>query len=251
MGNCLSRGKADVVAEDDRDDGQELSPCEPESGIPPRFSACSILYSAGIPASIWFEDALAYHDVPTLVFELFLLVPDVDAAARVLMSAGYQRGELSLALSPIRQFDNLYTPVRTESQHPTTDAESTSQSPEIDETRVILLPAKEWFHDLPATPEDMADWFPTLPQLLTALIAKWLSLEEGDRDLRLRIAVFLGYIYEYLDSVKVRGFEQQLPQQFWAFHSDQVQGINAADLGTFRCQEHYLRHIDEHHPVVV
>lgn len=91
MGNCLPRRKANVVAEDDRHGGQDLSPCEPESGIPPRFSACSILYSAGIPASIWLEDALAYHDVPTLVFELFLLVPDVDAAARVLMSAGYQR----------------------------------------------------------------------------------------------------------------------------------------------------------------
>ncbi|KAK4151685.1 hypothetical protein C8A00DRAFT_16926 [Chaetomidium leptoderma] len=248
MGNCLSRRKA--VTEDGRDDGQELSSFEPELGIPPRFSACSILYRAGIPASVWLEDALAYHDVPTLVFDLFLLVPDVDAAARALVSAGYQRGELSLALSPIRQFDNLYIPLRTESQHATTDAESAPQSPEIDETRVILLPAKEWFHELPAAPEDMVDWFPTLPQLLTALIAKWLSLEEGDRDLRLRIAVFLGYIYEYLDTVKVPRFEQQLPQQFRTFHSDQVQGINAADLGTFRCQEYYMRHIGQHYPVV-
>ncbi|KAK3291781.1 uncharacterized protein B0H64DRAFT_477969 [Chaetomium fimeti] len=235
MGGCLSRRKADVLAED------HLSSREPKPE-PPRFSACSILFNAGIPALIWLEDALAYYGVPTMVFELFLLVPDVDAAARVLKSSGYQKREPSLALRPICQFDNLYAAVRTENQHPpTTDAEATSQSPEVKPTRVILLPAKEWFHELPSAPEDMEDWLPTLPQLLAALIAKWLSLEEGERDLRLRIAVLLGYIYAGLDNVKLPGFEQQLPQQLRAFHMDRVQGrINLADLGTFRCQQHYL-----------
>jgi len=66
----------------------------------------------------------------------------------------------------------------------------------------------------------MMDWFPTLPQRLTALIAKWLNSEENDSDLRLRLAVFLGYIYESLDTVKAPGFEQNLPRSLWPFHSD-------------------------------
>lgn len=40
----------------------------------PRFAACSVLYKAGIPVCIWLEDALAQLGVPTLVFDLFLLV---------------------------------------------------------------------------------------------------------------------------------------------------------------------------------
>jgi hypothetical protein len=205
-----------------------------EAKLPLRYTACELLYNAGIPAAIWLEDALSYYGVPALVFDLFLLVPDVNAAAHVLVRSGYKRGQLSLALRDIPQFDNLYTPPQTTS---TTHEDHDS----VAGANVVLLPAKEWFHQLPATAEAVTDWFPTLPQLLTALIRKWLSLEEQEEDLRLRVAIFLGYIYSYVDAVKAPGFELQLPREYRVFHSDQLQGINTGDLDMFRCQQHYLQ----------
>ncbi|KAL2131010.1 hypothetical protein VTI74DRAFT_5669 [Chaetomium olivicolor] len=205
-----------------------------EAKMPLRYTACELLYKAGIPAAIWLEDALSYHGVPTLVFDLFLLVPDVDAAAQVLVRSGYKRGQLSLGLRAIRQFDNLYTPPQTTS---TTHEDHDS----VAGANVVLLPAKEWFHQLPATAEAMTDWFPTLHQLLTTLIRKWLSLEEQEEDLRLRIVIFIDYIYSYVDAVKAPGFELQLPREYRVFHSDQLQGINTEYLDTFQCQQHYLQ----------
>lgn len=109
-----------------------------------------------------------------------------------------------------------------------------------EQTSFILLTATEWFYNLLKKPEDMVDWFPPLPHLLSSLVAKWLDLDETELTLRLRIAVFLGYIYEYLDAVKSPGFERQLPEKYWVFHFDQLRGTNTADLGTFRCQQYYL-----------
>ncbi|KAL2015870.1 hypothetical protein VTK56DRAFT_4667 [Thermocarpiscus australiensis] len=235
MGNRSSRktagGPLDATPPDQEQPSQD-SRDGSETKLPPRYTACELLYKAGIPAAVWLEDALSYHGVPTLVFDLFLLVPDVDAAAQVLVSSGYTRGQPSLALRAIRQFDNLYNPPQT------TTREDRGSIPGPD---VVLLPAGEWFYQLPATTAEMTDWFPTLPQLLTSLIGKWLSLEEEESDLRLRIAIFIGYIYSYVDAVKAPGFEQQLPREYRVFHSDQVQGINAEALGTFRCQQHYLQ----------
>ncbi|KAL2169373.1 hypothetical protein VTG60DRAFT_6079 [Thermothelomyces hinnuleus] len=237
MGNRSSRRKAQERPETTLPEGERPSldgnRDDSEAALPPHYAACELLYRGGMPAAVWLEDALSRHGVPTLVFDLFLLVPDVDAAAQVWISAGYRRGQLGLALRDIRQFENLYFPPRaiTANKH----------EESIPDTGVILLPASEWFHELPATAQDMTDWFPTLPQLLTALIAKWLSLEEQESDLRLRIAVYLGYIYQYIDAVKAPGFEEQLPRDYRLFHADQLQGINTENLGKFHCQQHYLQ----------
>jgi len=237
MGHYLSRRKTGQKAKDDK----PASPPEDPVRFPPRYAACHILYDTGIPACIWLEDALSQLGVPTLVFSLFLLVPDADAAAQALLRAGYQRGELGLALRNITQFKTVLTPPQNGTQPQTAGA----ASPSFDMTPVILLPAKEWFHNLPESPRDMTDWFPTLPQLLTALIAKWLSLEEAELHLRLRIAVFVGYIYEYIDAVRAPDFVQQLPPKYSTFHLNQLQGTYMTDLGTFRCQQHYLCSIPE------
>jgi hypothetical protein len=132
------------------------------TAIPPRFASCGILYDAGIPSCIWLEDALEQLGAPTLVFDLFLLVPDVEASARVLRNHGYRKAELSLALKYVVQCDNRFTPPPNESPTSSSDA-------------VVLLSADCWFYRLPAKSEDLSTWFPSLPELLVALIAKWLS----------------------------------------------------------------------------
>lgn len=197
----------------------------------PRFASCGILFGAGIPACVWFEDALSNVGVPTMVFDLFLVVADVELAAQKLMDAGYQRTEPTLALRPISLFSNRFAPPMQTSDDGTTP--------------LVLLPAEDWLYDLPATTDDMTDWFPPLAHLLAALIAKWLDLDAQESMLRLRIAIFIGYIYEHVKAVRQPGFEDALPRKYWTFHFDQVQGINAGDLGTTRCQMHYLSMIGE------
>ncbi|OAA62745.1 hypothetical protein SPI_04285 [Niveomyces insectorum RCEF 264] len=207
-----------------------------------RYAACNTLHTAGIPVCIWLEDALGHLGVPTLAFELYLLVHDVAAATQILLESGYQRGKPSLAIESIPQFHNLFTLPR----HEISGSPTSSEPDDSEQPSVILLPAAEWFYKLPERIENMADWFPTLPGIYSALVAKWLSLNEDEHALRLRIAVFIGYIYEYLDdTIRSPGFEQQLPAKYGQFHRDQLRGINTADLGTFKCQQHYLKNIEE------
>jgi hypothetical protein len=40
---------------------------------PARYQPCVLLPKAGIPYTVWFEDALAYYGVPTDVFSLYVL----------------------------------------------------------------------------------------------------------------------------------------------------------------------------------
>ncbi|KAH8905434.1 hypothetical protein BR93DRAFT_795567 [Coniochaeta sp. PMI_546] len=217
----------------------------PVDGPAPRFASCDILYSAGIPFCIWSEDALSHVGVPTIVFELFLLVPDVDLAAQKLVDAGYERRGPPLAYEPIPQFHNLFAPAQSSKHSAAPEDEEVWGFIDSADTPVALLPAKDWFYDLPEKPEDMTDWYPTLDQLLVALIAKWLDLDAQESTLRLRIAVFIGYIYHYLDAVKEQGFENKIPRQYWRFHFDQVQGTTAGDIGTAQCQMDYLDMIRE------
>ncbi|KAH8894364.1 hypothetical protein GQ53DRAFT_584644, partial [Thozetella sp. PMI_491] len=54
-----------------------------------RHEPCVLLRDQGIPCLFWFEDAIAQYGVLTVVFDLWLLVPDIDEAARLLKSQGW------------------------------------------------------------------------------------------------------------------------------------------------------------------
>jgi hypothetical protein len=56
-----------------------------EYGPEIRYSSCLVLENIGIPYVIWFEDALAHYGVPTIVFDLYVLVLDIDTAAELLL----------------------------------------------------------------------------------------------------------------------------------------------------------------------
>lgn len=54
-----------------------------------RYKPCQVLSDHQVPYVIWFEDALQHYGVPTFVFDLYLLVPDLDEAAALLVEAGW------------------------------------------------------------------------------------------------------------------------------------------------------------------
>ncbi|KOC14145.1 hypothetical protein AFLA70_181g002231 [Aspergillus flavus AF70] len=54
----------------------------------PRYKPCQVFSFHQVPHAIWFEDALVHYGVPTVVFDLYILVPDNDVAADLLAKAG-------------------------------------------------------------------------------------------------------------------------------------------------------------------
>ncbi|KAI1082145.1 hypothetical protein F5B20DRAFT_23838 [Whalleya microplaca] len=55
----------------------------------PRLAPCRILLQHSIPTSLWFEDAIGRYGVPTVVFDLHLLVPDIEQASAILRQQGW------------------------------------------------------------------------------------------------------------------------------------------------------------------
>ena len=54
----------------------------------PRLQLGHILRESEIPYVVWFEDAIGRHSVPTVLFDLHTLVPDIQAAAAATPRAG-------------------------------------------------------------------------------------------------------------------------------------------------------------------
>lgn len=218
-----------------------------------RYRAYGILYCAGIPLCLWFEDALEHLGVPTETFCLYLLVPaaQLQKAADHLVNDGhYSKRQLPMALDRISHFENIYAPPVRESPVPPipivfSDGERYVPDPDdiVDSYNppVILLPAEAWFYELPHTAAEMLDCYPTLPQLLTSLILKWLALGDDEDALRLHVSVMIEYVYEYLEDVKKPGFESSLPETIRRFHSDMVHGRDPGELqmGIWSCQKYY------------
>lgn len=49
---------------------------------------CYILHSHNLPCVVWFEDAIGNYGVSTVVFDLYILVEDIEIAAQELLQNG-------------------------------------------------------------------------------------------------------------------------------------------------------------------
>lgn len=54
-----------------------------------------LLHDSNIPCIIWCEDAVGYYGVPTVVFNLHILVPDIHKAAKVLTQRGWHLEDIA------------------------------------------------------------------------------------------------------------------------------------------------------------
>lgn len=180
-----------------------------------RYDVCSLLNSHGIRCAIWFEDAIAHYGVPTVVFDLYLLVPNIQEAAEVLQDVhgwksaprqdndDYNFLEGCPALTVPLNYLRLIPP----------------DWDEENEQRTVLMPADIWnFSAFPTTPDQ---FLPPLPALLDSLIASWLdAVQAVDNQLGDHVSLQLAYIYEYVAQVKEASFTQQLRPEHRRFHLD-------------------------------
>lgn len=251
---CGRQKPADMDGVNDTDPSEEsTAPVLDTSTLALRYRAYGILYCAGIPLCVWFEDALEHLGVPTELFCLYLLVStaQLQQAAEHLVNDGqYIKTRLPFPLDRISHFENIYAPpVRKDLPPPNAlifpNGEEHVLDPDdrVDSLNpsVILLPAEAWFYKLPNTTAEMLDCYPSLPQLVTSLILKWLSLGDDEENLSVHVAVMIEYAYEYLEDVKRPGFGTLLPEKTRRLHSDIVNGRDPGELqmGIWSCQKYY------------
>ncbi|CAK4032214.1 Hypothetical predicted protein [Lecanosticta acicola] len=197
----------------------------------PRYDACVVLADRNIPYCIFCEDALAYHGVPTAVFDLYLLVHDVHLAGSELLAAGYSKQTEPSELVRVPEFSERYV----------LDSESIAASDEetqnLPQTGIVLLSASDWHYDLAESVEAMTEWFAPLAKALDSMMSRWADLTSVR--LRGRLAILISYCYLYVEDVKTKDYAKNLDKENRQLHFDEVAETCTADLGTAKCQEHY------------
>lgn len=193
-----------------------------------RYEVCSLLQEQKINCAIWFEDALGHYGVPTVMFDLYLIVPDIDKAAGVLQQHGWQTAPshegdefgfldegTPMLKVPLRYFRLI---------PPNWDKE--------EEERTVLMPAEVWNItdvQLAQTATDPDKFIPALPVLLDSLIDAWLDAHEHQRLLG-HLGMQIGYIYGHAAQVKDTSFVEQLRSEHRQFHLEWLKGDSAGTL---------------------
>lgn len=215
----------------------------------PRFQPCYLLLEANIPCIVWCEDAVAHYDVPTVVFQLHVLVPNIDEAAKVLIQKGWTLGEntqTKFGNAPLNSAHRCLTPpidssrkanpvIWTPGMGPPPPPSKELPGPTI----TILLPAAEWNFTLPESNQYprggfQSSLFPPLPELLDALIDKLLDDPLTNSLFWGHLAVLIAYLYGYVLVLKEKSFAEKLKYDHRQFHFDWLSGMSTGTLPFIR-----------------
>ena len=209
-----------------------------------RHKVSRVLSDHQIRHVVWFEDALAHYGVPTVSFDLYILVNDIDLAADFLAKAGwifdmqepYLVGDAEVDLMDFAQ-QRLISP--------------------DNQTRTVLLPAADWKFSLTDARLEFADTrvdsasldnklplnvpFPSLAGLLDALIESWLECPSNNTTLSLGLTCQISYLYKYVPVLKQqKSFVEQLRYEHRQFHLDVLAGMETGSL-PFRRHQRPIR----------
>lgn len=184
-----------------------------------RYSALRLLKESDIPCYLWAEDALAYYGVPTFVFDINIVVRDVQEAADALMRKGWHL--------PPPDFEPRANHIREETFY-LVESGCTVVGPY--DSVVVLTAASNWDVELPdvATRKGTTRWpfIPELHQLLDSFLQKWLDIPAVHSFPRGHIGCFLSYLYGYIPVLKLREFADYLKLEHRQYHFDVIAGVN-------------------------
>ena len=192
---------------------QELPPNPIVMVTSQRHEPCQILSNKGISCLVWFEDAIAHYGVPTVVFDLHLLVADLDEAVFALNAEGWtdktepdNRIGHFLDGTPSTSYRRLDPPVLEQDM--------------AGATTTLLLAAKDW-----NVPTDKllalstVGFVSPLCVLVDSLIASLLDAPV-DTAVSNHLAVHTAYLYRYCAALKPQDFATQLRLEHRQFHYD-------------------------------
>ncbi|WEW61974.1 hypothetical protein PRK78_007474 [Emydomyces testavorans] len=189
-----------------------------------RYSACRLLKESDISCYLWAEDALRFYGVPTVVFDINIVVRDVREAADALMRKGWH--------PPPPGFETRANHIREETFY-LVEPQCTAVGPF--DSVVALTAASDWDVELPdvATQKrrllkGTTRWpfIPELHQLLDSFIHKWLDIPAVHYFPRGHIGCFLAYLYGYVPVLKLKEFADYLKVEHRQYHFDVTAGVN-------------------------
>ncbi|KAE8139891.1 hypothetical protein BDV38DRAFT_41778 [Aspergillus pseudotamarii] len=208
-----------------------------EDSVKTRYKPCQVFFDHQVLHCIWFEDALVHYGVPTFVFDLYILVPDIDLAADLLVKAGWTFDMQKPYLIGNAKVDLVTFPQRR------------LISPN-GQTRTVLLPAVNW--KFPLTTDTQLEYaplgngtlhkapFPPLAGLLDALIEIWLDCPSDSAMLSIVLACQISYLYAHVPALKERSFAKQMKYEHHQFHFDVLAGMRSGTL-PFRRHQRAIR----------
>lgn len=146
-----------------------------------------------------YRDAIAHYGVPTVGFNFYILVPDIDEAAEVLIQRGWtliEQEQAKIGNATVESEQHCLIPPKNDSDNARSDTETLSMEPPplpskepSGPTTTVILPAADWNFTLPERRQYSSDgcptaFFPPLPGLLDALIDSLLEAPSDNSMLR-------------------------------------------------------------------
>ena len=201
-----------------------------------RYDACRVLSSVGIASMIWGEGALAILGVPTILWDVFILVEDPKIAAQYILKYGFVRTkpnprfedvpEIAIAprlAAPLPSKPSSKTPPPVEvCKDISNDASGTgnelADAQSTEDTGVVLLSAKYWPHN--TLGQSHQSFVPRTCEMLNCLISTYMGAMEFV--FREYIAIHISYFYMYVQSVRNPGFETLLLKESRQLHFDML-----------------------------
>jgi hypothetical protein len=216
-----------------------------------RHWPCHILHSHNLPCVVWFEDAIGYYGVSTVVFDLYILVQDIENAAQVLLQNGWnlvlqEKGKIGNAAVDYPQC--RLTPPSQDSRHeaelPTSYPSTFNLLPPLPDTSLpgptttVLLSAADWNFSLVSannTNTSVDTVYPPLPSLVDALIDSLLDCPSDNHVLQTHLAAEIASLYTWSPMLKEKAFAEQLAYEHRQYHLDVLFGM---DHGTVQFISH-------------
>lgn len=215
-----------------------------------RHWPCHLLNSHNVCCVVWFEDAIGYYGVSTAVFDLYILVQDIEVAAQVLLQHGWnlvlqEKGRIGNAAVDFPQ--RRLTPPSQESREaelPTSYLSTFNMLPPPPDKSpprpmtTVLLPAADWNFSLASvnSANTLVDTiYPPLPDLVDALIDSLLDAPSENSMLRIHLALHIASLYRWSPMLKEKAFAEQLVYEHRQYHLDVLSGM---DHGTAQFISH-------------
>ncbi|OIW33771.1 hypothetical protein CONLIGDRAFT_628692 [Coniochaeta ligniaria NRRL 30616] len=193
-----------------------------------RYQPCVLLQNAGIPCAIWCEDALKHYGVPTMVFDLYLLVADIDQAREVLIQNSWT--DASEPPETLIHFLLRHPEIRRRRLNPPASDPATPAARRW-LVSTVFLSASEWNTSSKelAWASSLNQSYPSLATLTNSLISKLLDAPP-DSDLQNMMAVYVLYLYAHVKALKDPSFVSGISPENREFHRHAVAGHSIGTL---------------------
>jgi hypothetical protein len=200
----------------------------------PRHLPCHILHHHNIPCVVWFEDAIAVYGAPVVVFDLYILLPDIDTTSSILIQHGWslvsqEKGKIGNATVDFPQ--RRLTPPSQDDYETGLPGSPLSDMTLTGLTTTVLLPAADWNFSLPEIGsikmKSLAGTVvPPLTGLVDALIDSLLDCPSDHDVLKTHLAVHITSLYRWAPELKEKAFAEQMTYEHRQYHLDVLSGMD-------------------------